>query len=225
MSFSQEAWKFSEKVIDAIKNHPFNQELMKGTLDTDKFAYYIEQDNIYLNYFAKCHAIIASRISRKYSIQFLKHAQNSIIAEEQVLHEFFIKEFKLQSTGLITMATLSYTSYLLSVCLTEPIKVAVAAVVPCFWVYSEVGLFIAKNSNESNKYSRWIETYTSEKFAESVNEIIATLDIMAENADENTRKSMLDAFYKSTYLELHFWNDAYNEAKFDDLPTEPQHSN
>ncbi len=48
MKLSKTAQERSAKKIEAIQNHPFNQELKAGTLAKDKFAYYIEQDGIYL---------------------------------------------------------------------------------------------------------------------------------------------------------------------------------
>ncbi|MBS0236456.1 MAG: hypothetical protein JSS50_03860 [Proteobacteria bacterium] len=54
MSLSQQAWNRSKQLIGAIKAHPFNQKLMNGTLDRDRFAYYIEQDSLYLRKFARC---------------------------------------------------------------------------------------------------------------------------------------------------------------------------
>ncbi|MDJ1305463.1 MAG: hypothetical protein MRQ09_04410 [Candidatus Midichloria sp.] len=41
--------------------------------------------------------------------------------------------------------------------------------------------------------------------------------MLAEKADEKVRKKMFYAFYKSTCLEWHFWNDAYNKTAFDQL--------
>ena len=60
MKLSTRAWTSSEDVYNAIIQHPFNQELMKGKLSQDNFAYYIEQDSLYLQDFARCHGIIAS---------------------------------------------------------------------------------------------------------------------------------------------------------------------
>ncbi len=217
MKLSDKAWKMSLNIIDAIKIHPFNQELMNGTLDINKFAYYIEQDSIYLHDFARCHSIIASKAPLKYVRNFLRYSDYTFIAEQEVIHQFFRRIFNFQETGLITPATLSYTSYLLRICANEPVEVAVAAVLPCFWVYREVGLFIAKHSYNENPYARWIETYTSDDFKASVDEIICIFDDLSKSTTDAIRHKMLDAFYKSTCLEWHFWNDAYNHSVFDDV--------
>lgn len=66
MKLSDQAWERSSKIIAEIKSHPFNQALMKGELQLDKFSYYIEQDSLYLREFARCHAMIAARIAPEY---------------------------------------------------------------------------------------------------------------------------------------------------------------
>ena len=217
MKLSTKAWEKSSNVYNAIINHPFNQELMHGTLARDKFAYYVEQDVLYLQDFSRCHAIIASKIPLEYMRSFLKYAEYTLIAEQEVVHQFFQKEFNFTETGLITPATLSYTSYMLRACLNEPVEVAFAALLPCFWVYREVGLFITKHTKNNNPYYRWIETYSSEGFCSTVDEAIDIFDALAANTTEAMRERMLDAFYKSACLEWHFWNDSYQRKIFDKL--------
>jgi thiaminase/transcriptional activator TenA len=217
MKLSKKASEISANIYQAIVAHPFNQELMSGVLSRDKFAYYIEQDSLYLQDFSRCHALIAAKIPLQYVRIFLKHADYALIAEQEVVHHFFRKTFNFKETGLITPATLSYTSYLLKVCALESVEIAVAAILPCFAVYREVGLLIAKNSNANNPYARWIETYSGEDFGVTVNQAIAIFDELAEAANEATRQKMLDAYYKSICLEWHFWNDAYYLKRFDSL--------
>lgn len=219
MKLSTKAWEISTNVYESIIHHPFNQELMDGTLSKDKFAYYIEQDSHYLHDFARCHAVIASKVSLEHVRTFLKYADYTFVAEQEVVHHFFKKTFNFKETGLLSPATLSYTSYLLRVATMESVEIGVAAILPCFWVYREVGLFIAKHSISSNPYARWIETYSSEDFSASVTEVIDIFDNLAAESTSATQNKMLEAFYKSTCLEWHFWNDAYNEVAFDHCNT------
>lgn len=216
MKLSAKAWDLSSKLIEAIKVHPFNQELMSGKLPLDKFAYYIEQDVLYLQDFARCCATIASKVPIKYVRNFLRYSEDTFISEQEIIHQFFKKTFNFKETKLLAPATLSYTSYLRHVCSNESVEVGIASLLPCFWVYRETGFFIAKQSSKNNKYARWIETYTGEDFSDVVNEVIDVFDELAKKATDETRNQMLDAFYKSTCLEWHFWNDSYNKSVFDD---------
>ncbi len=213
MKLSEQAWQNSSKIINASISHPFNQEMVDGTLAHDKFSYYIEQDSRWLHDFGRCHAMIAAKIKSEYAYIFLKHANSCFAAEEGI----FNKNPGVIKTGLIAPATISFSSYLVSICATEPLELAIAVVLPCFWVYREVGLSVAKNSVDNNIYTSWIKNYSSEAFSTSVNEVIKIFDELAENTTNEMRKKMLDVFYISTCLEWHFWNDAYNLAVFDDI--------
>lgn len=215
MKLSTKAWALSSDVFQAIINHPFNSKLMDGSLGADKFAYYIEQDSLYLQDFARSLAIIASRAPIQYVRNFLRFADDVFVAEQEVVHQFFNHSFGFKATGLLTPATLSYTSFLLNICANEPVEVGVAAVLPCFWVYREVGLFIAKSSAPNNQYARWTQTYASDSFGAAVDKAINIFNTLGANASYSIRQKMLDAFYKSACLEWHFWNDAYNGAVFD----------
>lgn len=145
-------------------------------------------------------------------IAALQHANNCFSAEKEI----FVKNPDVVKTGLIAPATVSFTSYLVSMSSTEPVEVAIAAILPCFWVYREMGLSIARNSINNNIYAEWIKNYSSKTFSESVDVVIKIFDELGENATNEIREKMLDVFYKSTCLEWHFWNDAYNLAVFND---------
>ncbi len=217
MGFSKQAWENVSPIIDAIIEHPFNQELALGTLAEDKFAFYIEQDSLFLRDFALSHAIIATKVPAEFTLSFLQFALSSYVEEQELVHEYFKKIYNFTSTGKMTPSTLSYTSYLLRVCSLNPVEVGVATILPCFWVYREVGLAIAKNSTSNNRYARWIETYASEDFSKVVNEAISIFDALAANTTPEIRKQMNEAFYNTTVLEWHFWNDAYNLTVFDEI--------
>ena len=217
MKLSERAWGSCSEVIEAIKVHPFNQELMDGKLPMNKFAYYIEQDALYLKDFARSLAIIASKVPIEYLRDFLCFSESTFIAEQEILHKFFRRTFSFRKTKLLTSATLGYTSYLLNICSNKPVEIGIAAVLPCFWVYREIGLFIAKQSKRNNPYARWIETYTSDDFSSTVDKVIDIFNALARNTTDAVQNKMLDAFYKSTCLEWHFWNDCYSETVFDDF--------
>ena len=52
--------------------------------------------------------------------------------------------------------TTAYTSYLLAVCATGTYAEAVAAVLPCYWVYRDVGRELLARSSPDPLYAQWI---------------------------------------------------------------------
>ncbi len=56
------AIKESSGLIEKIKGHPFNVELMNNTLDYEKFKFYLQQDFLYLVDCTRALLIVAAKV-------------------------------------------------------------------------------------------------------------------------------------------------------------------
>lgn len=172
----------------------------------------MKQDAYYLKEFARALAFIAARASSQSLIlQFLQFSEGALMAERE-LHAKFTRMD--EASIELTPASLGYTSYLIQMASVASLEEAISAVLPCFWVYKEVGREIAKRSCPKNAYFLWIETYSSESFAKGVYNAIAIFDQFADEASDSLKGRMLKAFRLSTLYEWHFWNDAYQQRLF-----------
>lgn len=117
----------------------------------------------------------------------------------------------------LSISCLAYTNYLLQISAIQPIELAVSAVLPCYWIYHEVGKYIVQHTNLSNPFTKWISTYSREKFNQNLLEITKIFNELALNSTKETQQKMCNEFYKSSVLEWHFWNDAYNMKNYDNL--------
>lgn len=204
--WSQDAWMATQSIYHTILKLPFLEELSEGTLPKDKFDFYIGQDSLYLNEYSKVLAHIASRMPNpEHTETFLKFAADGI-AVERGLHASFISEKPSEKSPIC----LFYTSLLKSSVL-EEVAVECAAILPCFWIYREVGNNITKRAKmEGNPYARWIATYSDETFDKSTDTAIAICDQLAENASPEIRRRMTEIFINASRLECLFWDSAYN---------------
>jgi len=208
MKLSEKMWNNTSSIRQSIIEHPFNQELMHGTLADERFAFYIKQDSLFLKGFAKSLASIASRSENSTHIEiFLTFAKNTIVGEHTIIANYLGSE--ISPSTQMSPACLSFTNFLSRTCSLEPIEVAIAAVLPCFWIYQQVGQHIHRSSIPLNPFGKWINTYANEKFADDVATVITIFDEAAENSTPYIRDKMEEAFYESAMLEWHFWNDAY----------------
>lgn len=213
--FSDLAWQANQDIYTQIVHHPFNQELLNGSLDSNIFSYYIEQDSIYLKDYAKTLAAIAAKLSNPAEIiKFIDFARGAIVAEQDGVHDYFRQIMAILPTNKVSVACIGYTSYLLKCAFSESIEVAIAAIVPCFWVYNEVGKHISQSAGQNNKYQRWIDTYASESFSASVEDVLKIANNYYAAANRSTQESMLEAFATSMMWEYHFWDDAYRHNYF-----------
>ncbi|MBX9585928.1 MAG: TenA family protein [Gammaproteobacteria bacterium] len=215
MKYSAKAWEKVAPIYKAVIQHPFNQELMKGTLSQEKFIYYIEQDILFLNELSGCLALIASKIQPEHSNTFLELAHSVSLDSEAISKQYRIDTEECKKNHKLSRATLSYTSYLWRTSAVDPVEVAVAAILPSYWVYYESNVNLSQSVSANNPYLSWIERFTTKEFDAEVKTVIAIFDALAENTTEENRKKMLEAFCKSAMLEWHFWNDVYEAIIFE----------
>ena len=209
MKWSEKAWKTSETIYKQTLQLPFLNELMNGTLPREKFLFYLEQDSLYLKEYGKILTVIASKLEKDDQREaFLRFSLDTIFVET-TMHNSYLAERK--SKIFSTQTCMLYTGHLWQQLGSGTIETALAAVLPCFWVYYEVGKYIVANqSNRANPYQDWINTYEGGEFAESVRKAIAICDEAAANSSEKTQEAMTRAFVLSCKMEWMFWDSAWN---------------
>ena len=135
------------------------------------------------------------------------------VVVEQALHERYMKEFGVDPAK-ITDADASpdcfaYTNFLMAAAYHDPWEILVAALLPCFWIYWDVGCVVDRIAAPTNPYRAWIDTYADEGFGEAVRTVIAITDRAATAATPAMRAKMLKAFSRSSQYEWLFWDGAY----------------
>src|SRR5712672_2063489 len=184
--FSREAWDQNAQVYDIIRAMPFNAALAAGTLSEDRFKHYITQDAHYLIGFGRALTLAAAKApDADRIVQFAKSAEGAIVVE-RALHGSFFQQYGI-TPEVFTRTPLSpachhYVSYLLATAYGEPYEVLLGALLPCFWIYAEVGRDIHARARAANPYQAWIDTYAGEEFHAAVRAVIAATDEAAEPA-------------------------------------------
>jgi thiaminase/transcriptional activator TenA len=103
-----------------------------------------------------------------------------------------------------------YTSYLLATAATAPVEVALAAILPCFWIYKATGDHILLHQNKNhNPYQTWIDTYAGEEFGMLVRKAMTICDEVASQCTGVQQMSMIEAFLTASRLEWMFWDSAW----------------
>jgi thiaminase/transcriptional activator TenA len=213
MTFSQDAWQRIAPLYAQILELPFNRELAAGTLSRERFTFYMLQDAHYLSHFAKALAVTAARAPDADAlIQFAGNAREAVVVE-RALHEGFFRDFGItpaQAAATEPSPTCAhYTHYLVALAHNAPYEVAVAALLPCFWIYWEVGKHLLAVARPDNPYQAWIDTYADEAFAAGVRRVIALSDALAAGTTPPIRGQMHAAFRRAAQLEWMFWDSAW----------------
>ncbi|GAB2558623.1 thiaminase II [Spirosoma aerophilum] len=214
MTFTDQLWQDISPIYNSILEHGFVNELMAGSLPSPTFQYYIQQDALYLTDFSRALNQLAARAtSPDDMLAFTQFAQNAILVE-RALHETYFSLYDIQPETAKMPACFAYTNYLLATTSLQSIAVGVAAVLPCFWIYRQVGKHIYERAIQENPYRSWIDTYAGDAFDQSVNQMLALTDAYAETAGPLELAQMREAFRMSSRLEWYFWNDAYEQHRW-----------
>lgn len=213
MNFSAELWKSIEPIYSAILHHPFVRGLGDGSLPIDCFKFYVVQDALYLREFGRALAIAAARAPEDdWIVMFAEHAANAVKVE-RVLHESFFEQWGLSASQVAatpaTPTNLAYSSYLLAVAYGGRFHDTIAALLPCYWIYWEVGKALERTGSPEPLFQRWIGTYASVDFGAVVAGVLQAADKIAQPLAQGERETMRRHFVTTSRYEWMFWDMAY----------------
>ena len=193
--------------LEAIYALDFIRGLADGTLPENEFAYYLAQDALYLNGYSRVLARAAALAPSEAEQLFWASSAQQCLEVESELHRTWLSTRPTQAS--LGPVTKSYVDHLLAASVSGSYAVLVAAALPCFWLYAEVGAGPARTVPRrgrpgSHPYAEWLRTYADEEFAAATRQAIAYTDAAARRASSGERDAMALAFRQSSRYEVHF---------------------
>ena len=228
--FTEELWTSIQPIYAEILRHPFITDLTDGSLSRARFEFYAVQDALYLREFARALAVAAARAPKDDWIIMLSEHAAGALRVERSLHESFFREFELTTESAVETplapTTLAYTNYLLAVAYGSPFHEALAALLPCYWIYWEVGKALTRTGSPNLLYARWIETYGSSEFGTIVSAVLEATNTIAAQLGDTERAAMRRHFRTTSQYEWMFWDMGYRceHWPLEDAPTGAAHA-
>ncbi|MGG3573285.1 thiaminase II [Bacillus gobiensis] len=212
MKFSEHCRKNAVEWWEGSFIHPFVTGIGEGTLPLDKFKYYVLQDSYYLTHFAKVQSLAAAYADSLYvTSRMADHAKGTYEAE-LALHRKFTELLKISDEELDAFqpspTAYSYTSHMYRSSMGGNFGEILAALLPCYWLYYDVGEHLKECTPDNPIYQEWIATYGGDWFKSLVEEQIERFDEWAEKSTEEVRQRMKQNFVTSCYYEYKFWDMA-----------------
>jgi hydroxymethylpyrimidine/phosphomethylpyrimidine kinase len=195
--------------LAAIYALGFIRGLVEGTLPEPEFAYYLAQDAIYLNGYSRVLARASALAPTEAEQLFWARSAQQCLEVESELHRSWLSTRTVRAElGPVTKADVDH---LLAASASGSYAVLVAAVLPCFWLYAEVGKslhaeFVAAGAPEEHPYAEWLRTYADEDFAAATRQAIGITDAAGRAASDSERARMLTAFRQSCRYEVDFFD-------------------
>ena len=209
---TQSLWLEIEDLIQELVECDFVNQLAHGTLSRTAFHHYLSQDALYLKDDNRALMKISERAEYIEVKSFFKTIAEDGIAIEEALQTEFFKHFGIKKATTKSPAVKQYTSHLLHHAHHSELPVAVAATLPCFWVYNTIGSTIYRKASKPNVYQKWIDTYQGADYEGFTARFIELTEILGLKVDKCTIENMKEAFRQSTQYELAFFEESIKKA-------------
>ena len=219
--------KTTERLLAAAKDiwaayneHPFVLGIQNGTLAREKFKYYIIQDYLYLEEYAKVFALGIAKAKSPETIQLFSKYVTLLTEGEMDIHRGYMGKFAVSREELETtpraLDNLSYTSYMLRVAYEEGEAEILAAILSCAYSYE----VIAKTLLERNPaavdhpfYGEWVKGYADPQYSDANILLLEMTDRLAQHYTEAQIRHLEEIFVACSRYELAFWELAWNMSK------------
>lgn len=211
--FTDELWRSAAPVYEKTLSHPFLQGLSDGTLPREKFRFYLMQDLLYLRGFSQVLLELASKAPDPEWARTLARHATEALEEEERLHLRLLEPPGARPVGripaIMSPTNAAYTNHLLVAALRGSFPEAMAAVLPCYWVYQKVGKSLARKGSPNSAYRQWIGQYSGAQYAKSVDEALAIMNAAARRASPREKENAVRLFERSARYEYMFWDMAW----------------
>lgn len=204
-------WAAGGETWHQILDLPFVRALGDGTLDEDLFAFYLDQDALYLRDYSRALATLSARADiAEAQVHWAAGAHEAIAAESQLHEGWLANRARLGGPSPITMG---YTNFLRATAAGDDYVVGAAAILPCYWLYEEVGAVLSSQNHADHPYAEWLSMYGGEEFAADVARSLAEVERAFEAASPAQRVRAARAYLSACVYEREFFDQAHRALR------------
>lgn len=204
-------WAAGGETWHQILDLPFVRALGEGTLDEDLFSFYLDQDALYLRDYSRALATLSARAdTAEAQVHWAAGAHEAIAAESQLHEGWLANRARLGGPSPITMG---YTNFLRASAAGDDYVVGAAAILPCYWLYEEVGAVLSSQNHADHPYAEWLSMYGGEEFAADVARSLAEVERAFEAASPAQRVRAARAYLSACVYEREFFDQAHRALR------------
>ena len=214
-SFTTELRELADPLWSRELTHPFVSGIGDGTLEIEKFQFFLKQDYIFLVEFSRAISIAAAKAKQLDDMGWFSRLLDETLNSEMALHIEYCKEFGITKQQVLETrsepGTHSYTQHLISTAYSKTALHTAVAILPCAWGYAEIGQELAtrKMKLEQPLYKKWIDMYSSEEFANLAEWLREYIDREALLLTGPQKRELELIFLISSEYEYQFWDSSY----------------
>ena len=215
MTVTQRLYEAAKPIWQACHDHPFVKGIGDGTLDREKFQYFLLQDYLYLFDYAKVFAWGVVKARDPELMRFFSANVDAILGGEMKTHRAYMARLGITEEQVFqvkpALPNLSYTSYMLSAAGARGPAEIVASILACSWSYAEIGARLAQIPGAADHpfYGEWVRGYSSQEYQDTNDALVTRMDALAEGCTEEEYQRLEDIFVACSRYELGFWEMAW----------------
>jgi thiaminase/transcriptional activator TenA len=218
--FTDELHTLAGPIWQAQHEHPFVRSIGDGSVDRSSFAFWVRQDYLFLIDYARLFALATARAPDVATMRAFGRLAYETLETEMALHREYAAEFGITASALEAEqkapATHAYTDFILRIAALGDYAELVAALLPCMWGFSEIGLALKQRGMPGEMLcAKWIEMYGSDDFAALAAWCRDLLDRAADGLPESHLQRLRHAFLTSSRHELRFWDMAQSRETWE----------
>jgi thiaminase/transcriptional activator TenA len=217
--FSDRLRSAADQIWSAQHAHPFVRGIGEGTLDLERFLYWVRQDYRFLVEYCRLFALGAARSPDLATLTRFAELLRATAVTEMSLHRELAAglgttEAELEAEPMAP-TTRAYTDFLLRTAAMGDFSELCAALLPCMWGFSEIGVELAKGPRPAQPWlAAWIDSYADPEFAALAGWCRDLVDRLAAGAGPGVQSAMEAAFTTSSRYELAFWEMAWTMERW-----------
>ncbi|WP_084618422.1 bifunctional hydroxymethylpyrimidine kinase/phosphomethylpyrimidine kinase [Jonesia quinghaiensis] len=199
-------WEDIASIRHRIDDGEFVRDLGRGTLSADAFAWYLQQDSAYLREYSRALALASAYAPTTDEQEFWARGAHTAIHVEAGMHHTWLADAGVTGDIVPSQVTAGYVSHLLAAGARGDYAGLIAALLPCYWLYQDIGMRLYQNHwHPEHPYGQWLATYHDEAFAQATARAIEIVTRTAASADLVTQDRMRQAFVVSSQWEHDFF--------------------
>ncbi|MGK9147625.1 bifunctional hydroxymethylpyrimidine kinase/phosphomethylpyrimidine kinase [Plantibacter flavus] len=199
-------WEEIVELRTRIDQLPFVVALADGTLDPARFAWYLQQDAIYLRAYSRVLARASALAPTPDEQVFWAKGAASSIEAEMELHRTWLSTYAVAGMDVApSSTTTAYLDHLHASTVTGDYGTVVAALLPCYWIYQDLGERLVGSSHAGHPFAAWLDTYADPSFAVANRRAVEIVGLTAARADADALESMRAVFLASSAHEEAFF--------------------
>lgn len=215
--------KTCNMLINSVKDiwagydvHPFVGGIADGTLDKEKFKFYMIQDYLYLIDYARVFALGAAKSQDSETMRLCAGYVKQLLDGEMDIHKSYMKrlgisEEEAESTP-VSLDNLSYTSYMLRVAYEGGAAEVMAAILSCAVSYEVIAKHITEKNPaaaEHEFYGEWVRGYAAKEYADANRILIDLTEKLTADMNEAQLAHIKSVFINCSRYEGLFWDMAW----------------